>query len=646
MRAISYEWGSPNAKKNYSPDDGVLLPLGQNMRKYSSGDFYPKADAMNPLVYPVKGGMEDWAYASSWDKTPGWVNPCTPKTYTEMGVYPKSKTTYTTDMLRTLNLLIETNSAKTPNQNILGAVHQILRPKNAGGNSDGDISRNVRLMLMTTDLVRPYVRWSDDFTNDDTILQKFWNRAIAGANQRKETFRPGDSITLKWEVGGALQVDDTKLNWFTMPAPQNHPNLDDLDCSAGGQMDQLIHSMYGTRLKPQTVNADQLHGHKGSVWYTDPATDEYKTPGMQNDNRGWSSSPLYPDVDEGVDGFGFGSGFVVDFNPSVLKIPPNTDKKKHVLVVFVSAEVDKGWSTPTRAIWPVGDKPYSHLVRARNDDKYSASNGEHTIQGGKIYLSKPLCIIQQANEGTVSQTTTLPPDPNQGSAHPTTTETPTGFTTTTTTTTNGPSPFTKKPTTTKKPTAKTKSTTSTTPKPTSTSTPKSAATPGSSTKTDTSNTKTPTKKNPTKTTTAQPTDSSSPVKEGETLDVNNVGTLGTQTNAPRSVGTVFMLLLLVMIGTCCCLLLLKCAGFGFDDDSGGGGMNGASRRSSPEKLKKKYQSVKKKVKSKINSVSEKRRRRQDMRESAKKSRRDSGMMSEIVPLTPYVDEEDEGEELV
>ena len=75
-------------------------------------------------------------------------------------------------------------------------------------------------------------------------------------------------------------------------------------------------------------------------------------------------------------------------------------------------------------------------------------------------------------------------------------------------------------------------------------------------------------------------------------------------------------------------------------------MNGASRRSSPEKLKKKYQSVKKKVKSKINSVSEKRRRRQDMRESAKKSRRDSGMMSEIVPLTPYVDEEDEGEELV
>jgi hypothetical protein len=73
MRAISYEWGSPNAKKDYSPDDGVLLPLGMNMRKYASGDFYPKPDAMNPQVYPVKGGMEDWAYAASWDKTAGWV---------------------------------------------------------------------------------------------------------------------------------------------------------------------------------------------------------------------------------------------------------------------------------------------------------------------------------------------------------------------------------------------------------------------------------------------------------------------------------------------------------------------------------------------------------------------------------------------
>jgi hypothetical protein len=91
-----------------------------------------------------------------------------------------------------------------------------------------------------------------------------------------------------------------------MPAPEEHPDLEDLDCSEGGQMSQLIHRMYGSQLIPTVVQADQLKGHKGSVWHTDMETDEFKTPGMQED--GWSSSPLYPDVDDGIDGFGFGSG--------------------------------------------------------------------------------------------------------------------------------------------------------------------------------------------------------------------------------------------------------------------------------------------------------------------------------------------------
>ena len=238
MRAISYEWGSPNAKKDYSPDDGILLPMGQAMKKYASDSFYPKPDAMNPQVYPVKGGMEDWAYASSWDKTPGWVRACKPTTFlSQGGQYPLSKTIYTSDMLRTLNLLIETNSQKTPTEWLLGSVHQVLKPKDAKGNSDGDIPRNIRLQLMMIDLVQPYVRWSDDIQNDYLYLQKFWdNEIIAKAKREGRVNHPyteNDHVFLKWEVGGALTVDDTALYYITMTPPRSHSDLDDLDCSEG-----------------------------------------------------------------------------------------------------------------------------------------------------------------------------------------------------------------------------------------------------------------------------------------------------------------------------------------------------------------------------------------------------------------------------
>lgn len=35
---------------------------------YSKGRDYPYRP-MNSLVYPVNGGMEDWAYAASWETT-------------------------------------------------------------------------------------------------------------------------------------------------------------------------------------------------------------------------------------------------------------------------------------------------------------------------------------------------------------------------------------------------------------------------------------------------------------------------------------------------------------------------------------------------------------------------------------------------
>ena len=62
---------------------------------------------MNSIVYAITGGMEDWAYAASWDLD--YTQPCQP---TEHGGYPKEKTVYTSDMLRTFNILVETADQK------------------------------------------------------------------------------------------------------------------------------------------------------------------------------------------------------------------------------------------------------------------------------------------------------------------------------------------------------------------------------------------------------------------------------------------------------------------------------------------------------------------------------------------------------
>jgi len=79
MQAIAYEWGSPihpkSGHKDVSPDDAAQKQMGAALAMYGGGGRYGRkytSAPMNSLVYPVFGGMEDWAYAATWDlKEPG-----------------------------------------------------------------------------------------------------------------------------------------------------------------------------------------------------------------------------------------------------------------------------------------------------------------------------------------------------------------------------------------------------------------------------------------------------------------------------------------------------------------------------------------------------------------------------------------------
>ena len=105
---------------------------------------------MNDKVYYVRGGMEDWAFAGSWDTM--HVVQCTPTTY---GGYKSEQTTYNNSTLRAFNMLVETSDPKTPNRDDLGMRMSPLVSSNGGEN--GHIARNIRLALLAMDIVEPYI---------------------------------------------------------------------------------------------------------------------------------------------------------------------------------------------------------------------------------------------------------------------------------------------------------------------------------------------------------------------------------------------------------------------------------------------------------------------------------------------------------
>ena len=166
MQALAYVWGDfahrGGAAHNRSPDHTALQAVAAAAGRYAGSGLqgsaasaaaaagrgaYPQGP-MNDAVYPVHGGMEDWAYAASWDAPR--LTPCRPLTH---GGYAAERTaTYENATARAAVYLVETSDAKQPFAASLGRPAHALR---AGAAGDGHVPRNLRLSLAMIDLVQP-----------------------------------------------------------------------------------------------------------------------------------------------------------------------------------------------------------------------------------------------------------------------------------------------------------------------------------------------------------------------------------------------------------------------------------------------------------------------------------------------------------
>ena len=87
-------------------------------------------------------------------------------------------------------MYMETADRKTPLANTLGYVSGLFE---SGTTSDGHIPRNIRLCLLMSDVVQPYVTWQ-------------------GMHQiEKDEPSIGTNLTFGWDVGGAFSVTTTYL---------------------------------------------------------------------------------------------------------------------------------------------------------------------------------------------------------------------------------------------------------------------------------------------------------------------------------------------------------------------------------------------------------------------------------------------------
>jgi len=225
---IGYEWGdyghcSQTGKCDNAPDHAFMDALGKRMKEYAgpAGQWEREyvLGSMGETVYPVHGGMEDWAYGASWS---GDEIRCQPETMVSFAnPYPPKRTSRSTYSQRCITYLIETSTSKRPEENTLGSwSDQLLTIAGGGerGSGNGHVARNVRLAIAAIDAVRPYVLVIPSVPPKIEPVQRFGGISRTSAVMKAASMAKNASavlITVPFAVGGVFSVDAVFVQWST-----------------------------------------------------------------------------------------------------------------------------------------------------------------------------------------------------------------------------------------------------------------------------------------------------------------------------------------------------------------------------------------------------------------------------------------------
>lgn len=292
----------------------------------------------------------------SW--IPEIVVQCEPTTYNP---YPKEKTTYNNATLRAFNMLVETSHQKIPPTNMLGNSKDVL-DKDTDGN--GHVSRNIRLALLSADVVEPYVSVvavNDLALSDDVV--PLMERNCDTAAKKVLIPRNVNQVSVEWSVGGALDIDETKL-WVAKAL-------------SGGTIDCLSQpSLADVQAAFQAV--DPNDATFGTGYFS--AKGPQPHPSVSNADVEPTLGPVFSAV----------------IDVSALK----TGEK---LTVIASARVDKGWATKPKANVGPDVPPQAHIVNARTNPEWDFHSAGKHIKGRLDWFSIPIDIVVGDYDDNVGQ---------------------------------------------------------------------------------------------------------------------------------------------------------------------------------------------------------------------------------------------------
>jgi hypothetical protein len=165
--SLSYPWGAflhyKNSKSTEAPDLEAFKIVSNTISNFSKSSV--KVGSMNDIVYPVHGGLEDWAYGGGWDIE--GQSACGVKNFTNI------------EGLKQLFFLLETHENKSPAPYLYGDESEI------SSESGGLIPQYIRMSLALIDLTEPYIQYSIHHSRS--------------------------GLEISWEVWGAIQVHKTQI---------------------------------------------------------------------------------------------------------------------------------------------------------------------------------------------------------------------------------------------------------------------------------------------------------------------------------------------------------------------------------------------------------------------------------------------------
>lgn len=396
VRMIGYMWGDITNGDNFtSPDQYAQASIAAALSAYA-GTFdeisNPSPDYGDPelynrytypngprtdLLYAVNGGMEDWAYAASWAPQ---QNVCKPQTNPD---YPEAKTIYDDAMMRTLNILIESDDDSTPSEDTLGSTFELLK---ASGVGQGHLPRHIRLTLMTIEAVQPYIKYvgftlepSDskcaviDSRSDFTTEMVEFDDINGGYITRSVDIN--ENMALSYEIGGSFKVASTYLSVFKKPA----------SFTVGEITPQIMKELEPFKQFDTPVLGGYTRWGGGGLYGSSESTKD------QNIFADYTELKLatFEEIDD-REKFPF-----IPAWKSCFTAPEEAGE----YIIIAQAVVDAEWGETPLNSTPKNIEPQSHVVQARTNTEWRKSNNNFMVQGQVNWFSSPfLLVVNEVDE--------------------------------------------------------------------------------------------------------------------------------------------------------------------------------------------------------------------------------------------------------